>query len=157
MRITDKYVFFWGELYSQWYPADMVIKGITYNTCEQYMMHQKALLFGDTAIAEEVLKTKDPKAQKALGRQIKNFDRTKWDRNCLRIVYEGNLAKFSQHPKLKAELLATGDRIIVEASPEDFIWGVGMSERDYMVLDPANWGGTNLLGLAITLVRQELK
>jgi ribA/ribD-fused uncharacterized protein len=99
----------------------------------------------------------NPKAQKALGRKIRNFDDQKWKQNCMRIVYEGNLAKFSQNPELKAALLSTGNKILVEASPLDFIWGIGMHFDDEGVDDPANWKGTNLLGQAITLVKQELK
>lgn len=157
MNITDKYVFFWGELYSQWYAADMIIDGIKYNCCEQYMMHQKALTFGDTEMAELIMKTKDPNTQKSYGKQVSGFNRNLWDRVCLKIVYKANLAKFTQHPELGKELLETGDKIIVEASPYDVIWGIGMGENDEGIEDPINWNGTNLLGWAIMIVRQELK
>ena len=105
MKITDKYVFFWDGIYSQWYAANMVINGITYNCCEQYMMHQKALTFNDLIIADEVMNTKHPKDQKALGRQIKGFDKAKWDEVCIGIVYKGNLAKFTQNEALKKEFI----------------------------------------------------
>jgi ribA/ribD-fused uncharacterized protein len=157
MKITDKYIFFWGGIYSQWYPADMVIDYHEYNTCEQYMMHQKALLFNDTEIAEKIMREWDPREQKSLGRQVRNFDRVKWDKYCLSFVFNGNLAKFTQNEDLKNELLATGDRILVEASPEDFIWGIGMDEFQESIDNPLSWRGMNLLGQAITLVRHEIK
>jgi ribA/ribD-fused uncharacterized protein len=157
MITTKNHVFFWNGIYSQWHKAPMTIDGVQYNCCEQYMMHQKALTFGDLKIAEEVLQTSNPKDQKGLGRQIKSFNKDKWDSVCLGIVYKGNLEKFRQNPDLLAELLSTGDRLLVEASPFDKIWGIGMAEEDPGVDDPANWKGLNLLGWSITLVKQQLK
>ena len=157
MRTTDKHVFFWNGIYSQWHLADMVIDGIEYNSCEQYMMHQKALLFNDETIAEDILNEKNPREQKKFGRQIKGFDKSIWDKNCMAIVYEGNYAKFTQNPELKEQLLATGDRVLVEASPLDNIWGIGMGENDENVDDPSFWLGLNLLGSAIMLVRNQIK
>ena len=157
MRTTDKHVFFWNGIYSQWHLADMVIDGIEYNSCEQYMMHQKALLFNDETIAEDILNEKNPREQKKFGRQIKGFDKSIWDKNCMAIVYEGNYAKFTQNPKLKEQLLATGNRVLVEASPLDNIWGIGMGENDENVDDPSFWLGLNLLGSAIMLVRNQIK
>lgn len=81
MRVTDKYVFFWNGIYSQWYPSPMTIDGIDYNSCEQYMMHQKAITFKDYDIANKILDEDNPGAQKAIGRQIQGFDKTKWDTN----------------------------------------------------------------------------
>ena len=157
MKITDKHVFFWHGIYSQWHKAPMIIDGVQYNCCEQYMMHQKALTFNDLEIAEKVLQTSNPKDQKGLGRQIKGFDKDKWDSVCLGIVYKGNFAKFTQNPDLMSMLLSTGDKLLVEASPLDKIWGIGMAEEDPAVDDPANWKGLNLLGWSITLVKQQLK
>lgn len=156
MKITEKYVLFWDGIYSQWYQAKMTIDGITYNCCEQYMMHQKAITFDDLIIADEVLATKSPKDQKALGRLIKDFNKAKWDEVCVGIVYKGNLAKFSQNADLKKELLNTGTRVLVEASPFDPIWGIGLGENDNKAVNPALWRGTNLLGWSIMLVRNEL-
>ena len=157
MKITDKYVFFWNGIYSQWHKAQMEIDGIVYNSCEQYMMHQKALVFGDTEIADEIMKENNPREQKKFGRMIKNFDKVTWDSCCLGIVYRGNLAKFTQNTELGEQLLETGNRILVEASPLDKIWGIGMAEEDLGIEDPSNWKGLNLLGQAITLVKQHLK
>jgi ribA/ribD-fused uncharacterized protein len=157
MNITDKYVFFWGEVFSQWYPAEMFIDGQWYNCCEQYMMHQKAIVFGDEFAAKLILECKDPKVQKEYGRSISGFNRQKWDSMCLQIVYRANFAKFSQNPELKKQLLDTGDRIFVEASPFDVVWGIGCGEEWKNIGNPMTWNGMNLLGFALTLVKHELK
>lgn len=157
MKITDKYVFFWNGIYSQWYRAPFSINGIKFNSCEQYMMYEKAMLFGDEEIANKILESETPAEQKALGKLVKGFDRKIWDMNCLSIVCDGNLAKFSQNPELKEELLATGDRVIVEASPVDFIWGIQRDEDYDGNEDPGQWRGLNLLGFAIMTVRNQLR
>ena len=154
---TDKYVFFWNGIYSQWHKANMTIGKIEYNSCEQYMMHQKALLFGDEETAELIMEEKNPREQKKFGRMVKNFDKSVWEKNCLAIVYEGNLAKFSQNAGLKEEMLSTGNRFFVEASPFDNVWGIGMDENAQGVEDPSYWLGLNLLGQALTLVKNELR
>lgn len=156
MKITDRFIYFWGGIYSQWAIAPMTIDGIEYNSAEQYMMHQKALLFGDTETAEEVMKTDSPKDQKALGRLVKNFVESKWKRHCFSIVYRANLAKFTQNEDFKKFLMESGDRTFVEASPDDVIWGIGLFENAEGIEDVANWQGTNLLGFAITMVRDTI-
>lgn len=157
MKITEKYILFWNGIYSQWYMIPMTIDDIEYNCAEQYMMHQKALLFGDKEIAEEVMKVIHPKDHKALGRQVKGYDEAIWKRACLGIVYKGNLAKFRQNKELQEELLNTGEKVLVEASPVDFIWGIELSENNSDALDPTMWRGTNLLGFTLMLVRNELR
>ena len=156
MKTTNKYVFFWNGIYSQWHKANMTIDGITYNSCEQYMMHQKALTFGDTEIAKIIMAETNPSEQKKYGRMIRNFDKSVWDKVCLSIVIKGNYFKFSQNENLKTSLLLTGNRILVEASPLDNIWGIGMAEDDVNIEHPMCWKGLNLLGQAITIVKQEL-
>lgn len=157
MKITDKYVFFWNGIYSQWYPSNFEVDGYKYNTAEKYMMHQKALFFGDEEIAQKIMLADRPDEQKALGRQVKSFDFDRWSKACLIIVYKGNYAKFTQNEDLKKQLLETGDKILVEASPYDQIWGIGMGENEEGIEDPKNWKGQNLLGWAIMMVRQQLK
>lgn len=156
MRITNKYVLFWDGVFSQWYPSIFVIDGVTYTSAEQYMMQQKALLFGDTETAEKIMAEHDQYKQKMLGREVKNFNDTIWKKNCFSIVYKGNLAKFTQNEDIKQFLIETGDRIIVEASSEDFIWGIGEDERNLGIEDVANWSGTNLLGFALMMVRHKI-
>lgn len=157
MKITDKHIFFWDGIYSQWYPSTFLMDGNRFVTCEQYMMYKKAMLFGDEEIALKILSTDMPNEQKALGKLVKGFDRTIWDQHCFSIVYQGNLGKFTQNPELLNELLATGDRVIVEASPYDFIWGIKMGEENKHIDSPSEWRGLNLLGFAIMTVRNQLK
>jgi len=157
MKITDKYVFFWNGIYSQWHPSTFIVDEYEYNTAEKFMMHQKALFFGDEETASQIMRTDRPDEQKALGRQVKNFNSDRWQKVCLGIVYKGNYAKFTQNEDFKKELMETGDRIIVEASPYDQIWGIGMGENEHGIEDPKNWKGQNLLRWVIMMVRQHLK
>ena len=159
MRITDKHIFFWSELYSQWYTANMTdpISGITFSCSEQYMMWQKAILFEDFDTAEKILKAKTPKEHKALGRIVSGFDAEIWDKNKYEIVCNACMLKFTQNPKLLGELLSTGNKILVEASPYDKIWGIGMKENDPGVDDEENWQGENLLGYALVDTRNFIR
>ncbi|KAF5349092.1 hypothetical protein D9756_009327 [Leucocoprinus leucothites] len=171
MAEESEYVFFWkvneenGYL-SQWYlspfKASVEIDG-TAETCEfltaeHWMMVHKALLFGDSAVAREILATpagsKNMAAVKALGRKVKNFDEETWVRERYRIVVEGNKHKFSANAELREKLVKTGDKPIVEASPRDRIWGVGFGAKN-APLKKERWG-LNLLGKALEEVRGEL-
>ncbi|GLZ30747.1 hypothetical protein Lesp02_29360 [Lentzea sp. NBRC 105346] len=162
-----RYLFFWGHrperdgsagkgCLSQWWPAPFVVDGLTYATAEHYMMWGKAMLFGDTETAARVLETTDPKQAKAIGREVRGFDDAVWQRERLAIVVRGNLAKFSQHEDLRRFLLGTGDRVLVEASPLDRVWGIGLAADDPRAQDPEQWQGLNLLGAALTEVRASL-
>lgn len=157
MRVTDKYVFFFQSTLGQWNMSDMVVDGITYNCCEQYMMYQKAILFEDYDIADKILATSHPKDQKALGRQVKNFNLAIWEEHAKDIVYEANYAKFTQHKHHYERLMSFGDRQFVEASPYDPVWGIKMGMNDPGVEDPRNWKGTNWLGEVLTELRDNLK
>ena len=152
----SNYVFFYGGPFSQWTKSPFTIGGVRFNTCEQYMMYKKALLFDDTETALEILKTTDPRKQKMLGRQVKNFDDKIWMQHAFDYVVEGNRAKFFQNPDLNKILLDTKGKVLVEASPYDTRWGIGMRVGDYGIQNPVNWKGENLLGFAITQVRKEL-
>lgn len=154
--ITDKYIFFWGGTYSQWMPSIFEIDGVQYNCAEQYMMAKKAYMFRDYDALSKIMGTTDPRKQKQFGRQVKGFDKVEWEKHCRKFVYQANYAKFTQNPKMLKELMATGDKEIVEASPEDTIWGIGMHENDPDVLDKSKWLGTNWLGIAIMEVRETL-
>ena len=145
--------------YSQWSKSHkpFTISGKTYVCCEQYMMAEKAKLFEDFDCLKKIMSTNNCKEQKRLGRQVKNFDQNIWEENCDEIVFQGNLAKFSQNKDLREMLLATGDQLIAEAAPYDAIWGIGLDENDPDALDPNLWKGENKLGKAIMKVREELR
>lgn len=154
----DDFYFFWKHEFGQWTRRDITDEfGRTYNCCEQYMMFQKSLLFGDYDIADKIMLEKRPSVQQDLGRKVKNFNTEVWDRSKEEIVYMGNLLKFDQHPDLKNRLIRTGYRVLVEASPFDKIWGVGLAESDDAILDPENWQGENLLGEVLMRVRNTYK
>ena len=160
------YIFFWGHhakpgkvtkaCFSQWFPTSFVVDGAAYNCAEQYMMAEKARVFGDEDIRQKILVTEDPKKIKALGRLVKNFDEEKWSSVAFDIVVNGNLNKFGQNPDLCQFLLSTDENVLVEASPYDTIWGIGMKETEEGIEDPHNWKGTNLLGFALMEVRDIL-
>lgn len=153
----EDFVFFWNGTYSQWEPSKFTIDGIEYNCCEQYMMAKKALVFKDQESYNMIMYADNPRDQKAFGRRVKNFDADVWSVISREVVYQGNYAKFTQNPKMREELMATGVLEIVEASPEDKIWGIGLRESDPKAWDKSTWQGTNWLGEAIMRVRQKLR
>lgn len=152
----DNFIFFWGGIYSQWALKDIIINGITFNCCEQFMMYSKAKMFNDIDALNKIMMEKDPYIQKKIGRSVKGFDDSEWHKVSRDVVYRGNYAKFTQHKNLKQMLLETGTKIIVEASPYDKIWGIGMSSTNPHVTDMSKWKGKNWLGEAIMKVREEL-
>ncbi len=162
-----QYLCFWGHTpqqegvvdkscFSQWYPSVFEVDGIQYKTAEHYMMAQKAALFQDEEIFEQILKAKTPNEVKALGRKVKNYQEDIWQQQRFQIVVDGNLAKFSQHKDLKQFLLKSNSQILVEASPVDKIWGIGLAADDANAKNPEAWQGLNLLGFALMEVRQQL-
>lgn len=155
MKITNKYVFFWGGPFSQWFKVDIVVDGVTYNCAEQYMMAMKASFFGDAPSLSAIMKSNNPRDQKALGRKIVGFDPSKWSERCEFFVYKANIAKFS-NPELRKIMMETEDRLLVEASPYDKIWGIGLSENDPDIEDETKWKGSNLLGKVLMEVRKDL-
>ena len=157
MKITDKYIFFYGGVFSQWYSCDIIIDNIKYCTGEQYMMACKARLFDDIASEVDIMRNSDPSKQKKIGRKVKNFDKNKWEEIARDVVYKANYAKFTQNKDCYDELMRSGDKIIVEASPYDCIWGVGLRASDPKILDEKNWRGTNWLGEAIMRVRDRIE
>jgi ribA/ribD-fused uncharacterized protein len=165
---TIKYIFFWGHtnksnvdvekfVFSQWYPSHFLVDGVEYRTTEHWMMAHKAKLFGDDDAYRRILKAEKPAEVKEIGRQIIGFDDEVWKAKRFEIVKAGNIHKFSQNGKLKNFLLATGDRVIVEASPTDNIWGVGLAEDSKFINNPHTWKGLNLLGFALMEARDVIR
>lgn len=165
--VVPKYYFFWGHTpkqqgitdkscLSQWFPAAFVVDDTTYATAEHWMMAQKAKLFNDEEMYKQILSAVKPGAAKALGRKVKNFNDTIWKQKAYDLVVAGNYHKFSQHPSLQTFLLNTGNTVIVEASPTDFIWGIGRSQDTREAMHPDTWRGTNWLGFSLMEVRDQL-
>lgn len=159
-----KFVHFWGHrksktvtasCFSQWYVAPFTVEGNLFPTAEHYMMYHKAQLFSDTAAMKEVLHAPNAGSAKAIGRQVANFNDNIWREHRFNIVVDGNVAKFSQHNDLREFLLGTGDRVLVEASPKDKIWGIGLDDKHEHANKPNQWKGDNLLGFALMKVRQQ--
>lgn len=154
--MKENFIFFWDGPFSQWEPAEFEIDDVTYNCAEQYMMARKAKMFGDEDTYDRIMEEDSPREQKKLGRSVKGFDAERWNNVAREIVYEGNYAKFTQNPELLDKLLATRGTTLVEASPYDCIWGIGMAEGDPGIEDRNNWRGTNWLGEILTGLRQDL-
>lgn len=163
-----KFLFFWGHqpqadggigkgCLSQWWPAAFTADGVTFATAEHYMMWRKAMLFGDAETAARIVAAGHPSQAKALGRQARGFDEAVWQANRFDIVVAGSVAKFGQHPDLREFLLGTGDRVLVEASPRDRVWGIGLGAANERAEDPRQWRGLNLLGFALMRARAALR
>lgn len=163
-----KYIFFWGHtnkhsedigkfVFSQWYYSPFTVDNIEYKTSEHWMMASKAKLFGDHEIFKKIINADKPGEVKESGRQIKNFDQLTWDKRKFEIVKNGNIYKFGQNLKLKEYLINTGDRVLVEASPVDTIWGIGLTQDSANIDNPHNWRGLNLLGFSLMETRDFLK
>ncbi len=147
-----------GKLFlSQWWDISFEVDGILYPTAEHFMMAEKAKLFNDKKSWALIIQASTPQHAKRLGRNVSGFIQTVWDKHCKSIVVEGNYHKFSQNPLLKQYLINTGDKILVEASPYDKIWGIGLHDTHPDIYNPLLWKGENLLGFALMEVRERLK
>jgi ribA/ribD-fused uncharacterized protein len=158
MRRIGNYTAFFGadDVFSNWHPCRFVYHDVAFTSVEQFMMFAKAKLFNDDQSADKILATKDPMTQKMLGRKVNGFDLAEWEARRESIVWVGCREKFAQNPGLRSMLLATAPTQLVEASPCDRIWGVGIGERDPRIADPNEWRGLNLLGITLMRVRDAL-
>jgi len=165
---TIKYLHFWGHrphpdgrvsasCLSQWWPSPFVVDGVTYATAEHWMMAAKARLFEDPEAERRALSATHPSEAKKAGRLVRGFDERTWERERFGLVVEGSIHKFTAHPELRAFLLGTGDRVLVEASPVDRVWGIGLTANDEAARDPERWRGPNLLGFALMQARHRLR
>lgn len=158
MRRTDQHTFFFTErdVFSNWYRSTFTCWGQTFNCVEQAMMWAKAITFNDTETAAKILRTPHPKTQKALGREVKGYVDAVWDAKRVQVVEEAAYAKFTQNPSARVALLATAGTVLVEASPFDRLWGVGLGQDDPRIDDRWQWRGANKLGYALTRLRVRL-
>lgn len=165
---NPKFLFFWGHkphltgevtkaCFSQWWESPFEIDGLIFPTAEHYMMWAKSRLFGDITTSQKIMNATHPKQAKELGRSVIGFVETIWLQHRFDIVVTANDAKFRQNPRLSEFLLSTGDRVLVEASPVDRVWGIGLAADDVYANSPKNWRGLNLLGFALMEVRDRLR
>lgn len=153
----ERFVLFWKGPFSQWARSVFELNGFRYVNAEQYMMAEKARFFGDKEIEIKIMESRNPREIKRLGREVRNFDKQKWDSVARDVVYRGNHAKFFQNPDLYEHLMDTGEATLVEASPYDEIWGIGLNEYDPLTQSRETWRGTNWLGEVLTKVRNDLR
>lgn len=162
-----KWLMFWGHrpvkdgavdasCLSQWWPASFVVDATTYGSAEHWMMAGKARLFGDEQTREQILAARTPAEAKKLGRLVSDFDEQVWAAARFELVVQGSVAKFDQHPELLTYLLGTSNRVLVEASPMDRVWGIGLASTDDDATEPERWRGLNLLGFALMEARSRL-
>ncbi|MEU9830141.1 NADAR family protein [Streptosporangium sp. NPDC048047] len=165
--VVLRHLFFWGHrpprgggvgpgCLSQWWEAPFTSDGHVFRSAEHYMMAHKAWLFGDGGTAARILGARHPGEVKQLGREVRGFDETVWREHRYGIVVRGGVAKFGAHPELREFLLGTRGRVLVEASPVDRIWGIGLAADDARAASPAAWLGLNLLGFALMDARDAL-
>lgn len=160
MKKTKDFTFFWGNAdpFSNWHtPATFTFRGMTFVQSEQFMMYCKARLFNDIEIAKKIMSLRNPRDHKALGRRVKGFDRETWEDHAYHFVYVACREKFLQNQKLLDELMDTGDTEIVESSPYDSIWGIGLHCTDPRAHSKDTWQGKNLLGEILTVLREEIR
>lgn len=162
-----KFLFFWGHkknrdgtlttsCFSQWWSQKFTVDGIEYPTAEHFMMAEKARLFNDKVAEKKIMSSPSPGNAKAAGREVLGFDQKIWEDRRGSIVVKGNYEKFRQNPELSTFLLNTRNRILVEASPVDRIWGIGLDRSNEFASVPVKWKGLNLLGFALMEVRDQL-
>jgi ribA/ribD-fused uncharacterized protein len=162
-----KWLMFWGHRperdgsagagsLSQWWPSRFTVDGAEYATAEHWMMAGKARLFGDEQAVAPILAARTPAEAKNLGRLVRGFDDKRWEAARFELVVLGNVAKFGQDPELCRYLLGTANRVLVEASPRDRIWGIGLGAAHEQATDPSRWRGRNLLGFALMEARARL-
>ena len=153
---TDTHIYFWGSWLGNFHPCKFETKGMSFNSSEQLFMYMKALVFKDKEIAEKILQSSTPKEAKKLGRKVRGFDEAEWNKIRDDIMVYALRCKFKV-PELRRLLLNTGEKILVEGSPFDRVWGVGIRYDDKSILDDRNWQGMNLLGTCLMDVRNEIK
>jgi len=171
MRITDTHIYFFSvaDVFSNFYPApflyrkkvnDILTGEITqeylFNNSEQAYMFEKCMFFNQLELAEKCINEIDPKKVKNIGRSIPNFDAEKWDKISFGVMYNVCLHKYTFNKEAHKTLVDSGDRTLVEASPYDNKWGVGISASDDQILFEENWTGENRLGKVLMKTREKL-
>ena len=155
-RTTATQLFFLRGVFSNFYPASFVYKGVTFSNSEQAFMWEKSRHFGDTVSCTAILNTTDPVKAKALGRAVKGYNDKEWDKVRYGYMLEVNHAKYGQSEKLSKILKDTKDLELIETNPRDKVWAIALPANDDRVLDRTKWQGQNLLGKVLMEVRDYL-
>ncbi|OZC07271.1 hypothetical protein X798_05750 [Onchocerca flexuosa] len=134
-----------------------------YYSTEQYYMYHKALSAGDSEIAEQIANEYDARKIKMMSHNIKNFKhevlfllKIRWNKISSDVMRRGNFAKYTQNPLLRRKLFYTYGSTLVECSPTDLEWGIGLDINEPDALSPSKWRGKNKLGQILTEIREEL-
>jgi len=154
--MVEKFTFFWNGPFSNWAKTPFRYKGVDFCTAEQAMMWEKAMTFADDITAAKILATNDAARQKQLGREVKGYVDETWSAIRYDVVKSILFHKFTQHKPSRLALLETAGTTLVEASPYDKIWGIGLAADNPAAQNRATWQGLNLLGQALTEVRNQL-
>ena len=155
VNVTDKYVAFWGSVFSNFYPCKIYHHGYDFTSSEQLFMYYKAMFFGDDETVKKIIKAKTPKEAKALGRQVKDYNDEAWSEVRELMMKDVVTKKFEQNPELQKFLLDPDfeGKHFVEGNPYDKIWSVGLRFDDEKISNEKNWEGMNLLGKVLDNVR----
>jgi ribA/ribD-fused uncharacterized protein len=150
-------VYFYGRSspFSKHHVSPFVVKGEKYACVEQFIVAEKARLFGDDDILALVMKEKTPAGLQHLEREIRDYDHEVWKKKRFGVACRGLIAKFGQDQELFAKLMETGDKHVAEANPWDRVWGVGLGAVRASRGEP--WRGKNLLGKAVMTARRLLR
>ncbi|MBB5936033.1 NADAR family protein [Streptomyces zagrosensis] len=162
-----EYVCFWGhqprrdgtvgaERFSQWWPAPFTIDEVAYATAEHWMMAGKARLFSDAEAEQRAIGAAHPGQAKKAGRSVRGCNGAVWHERRFELAVRGSVAEFEQHPALRDYLLGAGTRVLVETSPVDRVWGIGLAAAGDRTVAPEQWQGLNLLGFALMEARHRL-
>jgi ribA/ribD-fused uncharacterized protein len=155
MLVKNGMYLFWNGELSNWFPSRFAAANKVFHNSEQYFMWRKAEFFGDDARMSAIMEFgANPDLAKKLGRQVQGFDVTKWDNVSLSVMLEACTFKFGQNRVLLDVLMGTEELTIVEASPHDTVWGIGLHETDPNAWDEATWQGENRLGKVLMQVRK---
>jgi len=152
----ETFTLFYNGVFSQWHPSPFEVDGVRYSCAEQYMMAQKARTFGDGERLGKIMGSDDPGYQKAQGKLVRGYSDAVWHAVARDVVARASVAKFASTPALLAALMATGGTTLVEASPTDRVWGIGLGEDDPGARDRSRWRGRNWLGQVLTETRVRL-
>lgn len=152
---NEKAIFFYWGPFDQWFPAPFTLEGNSYDSVEHWMMAEKARFFGDQETLQLILAAPSAEEAKALGRQVRGFDAVAWAKVARDVVFRGNVEKFSL-PLFREFLLGTTGITLIEASPTDCIWGIGLASDDDARFSRQQWRGRNWLGEVLMAVRMHL-